>query len=162
MMKRPCFLVRGYESRFNMKIRNSRVFFEKANKLAEENELIGLKSLIDYYSIADKIREKSDIKVFQLCEKARREFYQQHNYIRTLYLENLEGLCLFRLHQNRDAYKCFESILTNITYCNDSYLLFCAAQNAILVLCVSQSFTSALNLMKKHEKTYEFGLTNFI
>ncbi len=156
------YMVRGMEGRWNIRLGNMETFFEKALEFVDEKELFGLEALIEYYQIGEKIREHATIEVYGLCESIRKAFYRQHNYIRALYLDNLEGLCIFRIHQLKDAYARFEALLSNMEYVDDPYLRFCVVQNAILVLCVMKKYREALELMEKEKATFSCGLSNFI
>ncbi len=156
------YMVRGMEGRWNLRLGNMERFFEKALEFVDEKELFGLEALIGYYQIGEKIREHATIEVYGLCESVRKTFYQQHNYIRALYLDNLEGLCVFRIHQLKDAYMRFEALLSNMEYVDDPYLRFCVVQNAVLVLCVMKKYRQALEWMKKEKATFSCGLSNFL
>lgn len=74
-----------------------------------------------------------------------------HNYLRALYLDNLETLGLSYLRAYESAYSRLQTLLKNIEYAKDEYLHFCVAQNAILVLCVMGRFSEALVLMQKEK-----------
>lgn len=85
-----------------------------------------------------------------------------HNYLRALYLDNLETLGLSYLRAYESAYSRLQTLLKNIEYAKDEYLHFCVAQNAILVLCVMGRFSEALVLMQKEKSTFQYGLSNFV
>lgn len=155
-------MIRGIEGRWNAKLGNTEAQFEKALMFVDEKEFFGLKSLIGYYQIGEMIREKATIDTYSLCETVRKAFYVQHNYIRALYLDNLEALCVFRVHQLKSAYARFQALLANMEYVNDPYLRFCVSQNAILVLCVMEEFQQALDMMKAEKETFKCGLSNFV
>lgn len=156
------YMIRGMEGRWNSKLNNMTWAFKKALGFVEEIEIFGLKALIEYYQIGEWMRIGPSFEVYEKCVQIRKKFYSSHNYIRALYLDNLEGLCVMFLRAYESAYARFEALLANMNYVNDPYLRFCVAQNAILVLCVMRQYQKALDLMKKEKDTFQFGLSNFV
>ena len=156
------FMIRGIEGRWNLTLRTMEADFERALRLADERELSGLKALIGYYQIYELQRKRISFAAQERCIEVRKQFHAMHNYLRALYLDNLEALGLSYLRAYESAYSRLQTLLKNIEYAKDEYLHFCVAQNAILVLCVMGRFSEALALMQKEKSTFQYGLSNFV
>ncbi|EOS60518.1 hypothetical protein C815_01380 [Firmicutes bacterium M10-2] len=156
------YMVRGMEGRWNIRLGNMETFFEKALEFVDKKELFGLEALIEYYQIVEWMRSGSSFEVYEHCVQVRKKFYASHNYIRALYLDNLEAVGITCLRAYSSAYARFEALLSNMEYVDDPYLRFCVVQNAILVLCVMKKYREALELMEKEKATFSCGLSNFI
>lgn len=142
-------MIRGIEGRWNLTLRTMEADFERALRLTDERELSGLKALIGYYQIYELQRKRISFAAQERCIEVRKQSHAMHNYLRALYLDNLEALGLSYLRAYEIAYSRLQTLLKNIEYAKDEYLHFCVAQNAILVLCVMGRFSEALVLMQK-------------
>lgn len=156
------YMIRGMEGRRNTTFKNKETFFEQALNYVDEKEMNDLEALIEYYQIMDEIRSGSTFEVYAKCSQVRNKFYNSHNYIRALYLDNLEAVSITYLRAYSSAYRRFETLLYNMEYVDDPYLRFCVVQNAILVLCVLKEYKKALEWMKKERNTFSYGLSNFV
>lgn len=156
------YLVHGMEGRWHPEIGNMNNWFEKALEIADEKEIYGLKALIGYYHVIELMRIKCSFEVYEQCINIRKQFYIMHNYIRALYMDNLEAVCVSRLRAYDSASLRFETLLHNMEYVNDPYLRFCVVQNMIIVLCVKGEYQKALDLMKRERAGFQFGLSNFV
>lgn len=156
------YMIRGMEGRWNLRLGNMERFFEKALEFVDEKELFGLEALIEYYQIMEWMRSGASFAVYEHCVQVRKKFYASHNYIRALYLDNLEAVGIISLRAYSSAYARFEALLSNMEYVDDPYLRFCVVQNEVLVLCVMREYRKALDQMRKERETFQHGLSNFV
>ena len=98
------FMIRGIEGRWNLTLRTMEADFERALRLADERELSGLKALIGYYQIYELQRKRISFAAQERCIEVRKQFHAMHNYLRALYLDNLEALALMQKEKSTFQY----------------------------------------------------------
>lgn len=98
------FMIRGIEGRWNLTLRTMETDFERALRLADERELSGLKALIGYYQIYELQRKRISFAAQERCIEVRKQFHAMHNYLRALYLDNLEALVLMQKEKSTFQY----------------------------------------------------------
>lgn len=125
--------------------------FEEAKDRLNSQQLPGLAELIQYYEVQASMKNSNPFDAYILCTETRKYFSAVHNYLRCLYLDNTEALCLIACHQLGSALKQLDTLLTTSSYILDDYLRFCVIQNKFMVLSLLGRYDETLALMKEEE-----------
>lgn len=149
-----------FRKRYEFDCRND--LFHKASGLLDEKLFFGFQALVHYYEIQASRKEADPFDAYVLCVETSKFFYQTHNYLRCLYLDNTEALCLISCHQLQSALKQLDVVLANIGFVQDEYLRFCVLQNRFLVLALMGRHHEALSCMEKEADIFRFGLSYFM
>lgn len=151
------YFIRGMEYRLQRRYDLQDEAFRKALDLVDEKLLFGLRPLINYYQVQVLTRNANPFEAYVLCGRTRKAFYNMHNYIRALYLDNAEALCLMSCRQYPSALQQLDTMLDNIHFVRDPFLYFCVVQNRILMLTLMDEFEQALETAREGRSIFSAG-----